>query len=431
MAQGARSRVAAILVVAWGLGAGCASFHPQPLPPGNLRAGAETVVRDGVTVRAALLSPKASKRYFDTALASHRIQPIWIEIENRTPDALWFLPVGVDRGYYPALEAAARSHRRFAPQTNRRIDGFFRAQTLSVMHPAGTTNAGFVFARFTRGAKAFNVELVAPRQLLSFTFAQPVPGFKADFSRVPFDRLIAADDRRAVDEPTLRAELAALPATTTSAGEQKAGDPLNLVVVGSLETVLKCLVASGWNLTEPLGPASTWRTMKALVLGGGYATAPVSHLYAFGRKQDLALQKPRHALGQRNHLRLWLTPLEFQGQPVWLGQISRDTGIRLTPRSWHLSTHRIAPDVDESRDYLVADLLLSSALAKVGWVLGVGAASAGAPRHNLGGDPYYTDGLRVVLVLSARPVPVAQVERLRWEQPPRPELETFLNPDGP
>lgn len=431
MGQGARDWLWAALVAALGLGAGCASFQPRTVAPDELRAGAETIVRDGVTVRAALLSPQASRRHFDTALASERIQPIWIEIENRTPDSLWFLPVGVDRGYFPAPEAAVRSHRWGAPETNRRIDGYFRAQSLPVTHPAGTTNAGFVFAQFTRGAKAFNVELVAPRQLLSFTFAQPVPGFKADFRRVDFDRLIAARDRRAVDEPTLRAELSALPAVTTSAHGQKAGDPLNLVVVGSLETVLKCLVASGWNLTEPLDPASTWRTMKALAFGGGYATAPVSHLYVFGRKQDLALQKPRHALGQRNHLRLWLTPIEFQGQPVWLGQISRDTGIRLTSHSWHLSTHRIAPDVDESRDYLVADLLLSSALAKVGWVAGVGAASAGSPRHNLAGDPYYTDGLRVVLMLSPRPVPVAQIERLRWEQPPRPELESLTPAAGP
>jgi len=140
-----------------------------------------------------------------------------------------------------------------------------------------------------------------------------------------------------------------------------------------------------------------------------------------GRKQDLALQKPRHSTKQRNHLRLWLTPLSFDDQPVWVGQISRDIGVRSTSHTWHLTTHKIAPDVDETRDYLVSDLILSQALARFGWVKGVGAASANAPRHNLTGDPYYTDGLRVVLVLSHNPVTVDQVEQLGWETTPGPD----------
>jgi hypothetical protein len=54
-------------------------------------------------------------------------------------------------------------------------------------------------------------------------------------------------------------------------------------------------------------------------------------------------------------------------------------------------------------------------LGQIGWVKGVGVVSPNAPRHNLTGDPYYTDGLRVVLVLSNNPVTANQVEQLDWE----------------
>jgi len=39
-----------------------------------------------------------------------------------------------------------------------------------------------------------------------------------------------------------------------------------------------------------------------------------------------------------------------------------------------LTTHRISPDVDESREFVVADLLASQVVEKVGWVSGVGRA---------------------------------------------------------
>jgi hypothetical protein len=42
---------------------------------------------------------------------------------------------------------------------------------------------------------------------------------------------------------------------------------------------------------------------------------------------------------------------------VWVGQVSRDIGVRFTLRTWNLTTHRIDPEVDEARDYVIEDLL--------------------------------------------------------------------------
>ena len=99
--------------------------------------------------------------------------------------------------------------------------------------------------------------------------------------------------------------------------------------------------------------------------------------------------------------RLWLTPLRFQEKSVWVGQVSRDIGVRFTPKTWNLTTHRVDPDVDEARDYVIEDLLQAGRVDATGYVDGVGKCDSAVPRRNLTGDPYYTDGKRAVVLLSA------------------------------
>ena len=66
---------------------------------------------------------------------------------------------------------------------------------------------------------------------------------------------------------------------------------------------------------------------------------------------------------------------------------------------------------------LLEDLVYSQQLAKTGYVKGVGAAMRSKPRHNLTGDPYFTDGYRAVLVFDNRPRSFIEIERFDWEQP--------------
>ena len=108
---------------------------------------------------------------------------------------------------------------------------------------------------------------------------------------------------------------------------------------------------------------------------------------------------------------------------MWIGQVSRDIGVRLTDQTWNLTTHKIGPDVDFDRGYLLQDLLMSGFVQRYGFVDGVRAAPASAPRTNLTGDPYYTDGLRVVLFLSNQANPLSETKRLPWELPPGPSQE--------
>ena len=113
-------------------------------------------------------------------------------------------------------------------------------------------------------------------------------------------------------------------------------------------------------------------------------------------------KKIRGSINERNHMRLWLSPARFGGKEVWVGQISRDIGVKYTLKSPTISTHKIDPDVDDARATLTEDLIYSQNIAGLGAVEGVGMADYSTPRTNLVGDPYYTDGLRVVVFFGSR-----------------------------
>ena len=127
------------------------------------------------------------------------------------------------------------------------------------------------------------------------------------------------------------------------------------------------------------------------------------------------MQKARDNIHQRNHLRLWLSPMRYHGKPVWVGQISRDIGTRFTIHSPYLTTHKIDPDVDEARTALQEDMVYSQSLVKLGLVKGVGAATKDAPRRNLTTDPYYTDGFRGVLMFDIEDTAITDITFLPWE----------------
>ena len=102
-------------------------------------------------------------------------------------------------------------------------------------------------------------------------------------------------------------------------------------------------------------------------------------------------------------------------QNVWVGQISRDIGVRFTSKTF--VTHKIDPVVDEARLYITPDLLASESLHALEYVKGVGYSDQESPRFNYTEDPYYTDGLRVVLILDEERNPLYSMEYLPWEQP--------------
>ena len=103
--------------------------------------------------------------------------------------------------------------------------------------------------------------------------------------------------------------------------------------------------------------------------------------------------------------------------------MSRDIGVRLTDKTWNLTTHKIGPDVDFDRGYLLQDILMSGFVERYGFIDGVRAATMSTPRANLTGDPYFTDGFLVVLFLSNQTKLLSEVGMLPWESPAAPNEE--------
>ena len=93
-----------------------------------------------------------------------------------------------------------------------------------------------------------------------------------------------------------------------------------------------------------------------------------------------------------------------------IGQISRDIGSRFTTKSKTLTTHRIDPNVDETRSALVQDFIHAQALKAFARGGGVGFVPPEEPRGNLTGDPWFTDGKRAVMLLTSEPTGVDEID---------------------
>jgi hypothetical protein len=404
-------------------------YNPRPEERPFL-ARAATQEDDELLVRAAVLDNRESERFFGVSMARRGIQPVWLEIRNRGTRTYRLRLASIDPNYFPPLEAAYVCHfhigRRFleygllalifihlivllpfkvfgAYRANKKMDAFFVDHGIGWGRiKPGDVLSGFVFTELDEGMKRFTVRLLSTSGTKEFTFAMPIPGLRVDHHDKALATLEHTQNRIDCDEAELRRRLAEPPRTTTNRGGARTGDPLNLVAIGEFDAILTGFGAR-WDETETISFKSCVRTFKAFSLGSSYRYSPVSSLYVFSRSQDFALQKARQTINERLHLRLWLTPMRFEGKPVWIGQVSRDIGVRFTLKTWNLTTHKIDPDVDDARDYVLDDLLESGHVERIGYVAGAGRAERTAPRRNLTGDPYFTDGLRAVAMFSATP----------------------------
>ena len=386
------------------------------LPP-NDRQFVNTVGNMRVTT--AVPSADETERIFGVKLYARNIQPVWVKVENMGDEILWFLPVGLDESYFTPIETSYRRQGRLPMlNLNRETNQDFYGKGMGLRISAGGETSGYVFTRVDEGTKSFNVDVIGAGSQQRMTFFVPVPGLRLDHYDVDLKNLYSEDEIVDVDLAGLVAGLEALPCCVTDKKGKNTGDPLNIAIVGDIKDAYYAFMRAGWDETETIYGSSMWNTFKSTMSGSEYRYSPVSALYVFGRSQDAALQKARASIDQRNHLRLWITPMRYEGKPVWIGQISRDIGVRLTWKT--LTTHKIDANVDETREYLLEDLAYAQSLAKFGYVQGVGVQTFDSPRGNLMGDPWFTDGLRVVLFVAEQPVSISEIEILDLGSRPQP-----------
>jgi LssY C-terminus len=406
-----------LLPAALALLAGCGPAPPESLTAEQLAEGAIVEARDGLTVAVRALTDDEARRQFGGRLMRLGVQAVWIRVSNESERAVRYLPILTDPDYFAPQEVAQQLHGWFSPRANAAVDAAFVGSAMPFYVGAHRSAGGFVFTHADGGLKLINVGLVQAERTWRFRFVARIPGREYAVQRVDFSALYPPASLPDLTPDELHERLKTLPCCVADKAGTGAGDPLNLVVVGSWMDTMFPFAARGWRLNEPVDARSSLKMTRAFLFGSQYDTAPVSPLYLFGRYQDVAFQKARSSVSRRNHLRLWLAPFTCEHQPVWIGQISRDIGVKLTTTSWYLTTHRISPYVDEERDYLLQDLLLSGLVQRVGFSAGVGAAGVGSPRYNLAHDPYVTDGLRLVVFLGSELRLPMMSDFLPWERP--------------
>jgi hypothetical protein len=183
----------------------------------------------------------------------------------------------------------------------------------------------------------------------------------------------------------------------THTGAGIPGDPLNVALIGTETELKRIMLAAKWYPADPLTLKSCLEIAEASVLKRPYDEAPVSNLYLFGRKQDLAFEQPvgdnpRH----RHHVRFWKTDkLDEDGRPLWIGSAVYDKRVGLS-RTTGQVTHVTAADVDAERDYLFQGLEATGDLSERYVEDDFHKVREG---KNGGGDPWHTDGKLYVGVI--------------------------------
>jgi hypothetical protein len=199
--------------------------------------------------------------------------------------------------------------------------------------------------------------------------------------------------------------------TTTADGLP--GDPVNLVLIGTLQQLQDAFAAAGWSKADRLSLASSWRMIRAFVFNSPYPTAPFSTLYLFGRGQDIGFQK---AIGdsprRRHHIRFWgsslaraeatvgmadfwlnIEPMPHNEHALWIGAGTKDIGLSLTKLTLQI-THATDSDTSTERDYIIGELQNCRAIKDVN------SCPAGEHLSVIRVNHYITDGEITVASLA-------------------------------
>jgi len=376
--------------------AGCATWQaPAAFDDSALRARAVSQTVKGVELSAAVLSRDDSQSIFGVDVNGTGVQPLWLEVKNNTGQVIWLLRSGTDPDLFSPLEVAWPFHASFASETNASLDRHFSSMSFQNPIAPGAAQSGMIFANPHDQIRLLSVDILGQGEIYPFTLFLEVPDDQPDesggISLEEVAQLIEAvtDDYQDVNE--FRARLEQLPCCATSADGSEAGDPLNVILIGEFTDIVTAFVRRGFR-----------RDLRELD----------NAQWLFGRPPDIVARKAGQAGVPANWVRLWLAPLRFQGQSVFLVQAGRRQGWRLA--EVEEKDMVLNPYVDEVRNLLIQDMVYSSGLQKIAFISGVGATGPGESRGSLGGARYQTDGLRAVLFFITRPLSLSDIEILDW-----------------
>jgi LssY C-terminus len=176
------------------------------------------------------------------------------------------------------------------------------------------------------------------------------------------------------------------------------GDMVNILIVGTQDQLEQVFTTAGWVRVDKTVRATAMNAVMESLEKKNYLTMPMSVLYLFDRSQDygFAHAEPVRVAMSRNHLRVWKSPYEVEGRPLWCVAATHDIGFERDQRNNGV-THKIDPAIDGEREYV------NGTLSGTGLVLQREHATPADPlttAKTATGGEFHSDGRILVLVLK-------------------------------
>lgn len=178
----------------------------------------------------------------------------------------------------------------------------------------------------------------------------------------------------------------------------KPGDMVNVLIVGTKDQMVKAFTTAEWVQVDKTVQNTVLNAVMESVEKKDYLTMPMSTLFLFNRPQDygFAHAEPVKVAMSRNHLRVWKSPYEVDGRPLWCVAATHDIGFERDQRNNGL-THKIDPEIDGEREYV------NGTLSGTGLVVQRDHVTPADPlttAKTATGGEFHSDGRIVVLVLK-------------------------------
>ena len=176
------------------------------------------------------------------------------------------------------------------------------------------------------------------------------------------------------------------------------GDMVNILIVGTEEELVKAFITAQWVKVDQSVESTVLAGLMATLEKKDYLTMPMSTLYLFGRPQDygFAHAEPVLVVMSRNHLRVWKSPYQVKGRPLWCVAATHDIGFERDQRNNGV-THKIDPAIDGEREFVNQTLSATGLVSARGHV--VPAHPLTEAKTATGGE-FHSDGRILVLVLK-------------------------------
>jgi hypothetical protein len=176
------------------------------------------------------------------------------------------------------------------------------------------------------------------------------------------------------------------------------GDMVNVLIVGTQDQVVQVFTSAGWVQVDKTVGNTALNALVGSLEKKDYLTMPMSELFLFDRGQDygFAHAEPVRVAMSRNHLRVWKSPYEIEGRPLWCIAATHDIGFERDQRNNGV-THKIDPAIDGEREYV------NGTLSGTGLVVQrdhVTPADALTTAKTATGGEFHSDGRILVLVLK-------------------------------